>query len=82
MASVTTSLERLRAALGQLFHANANFLKNKLPNGPGRANGPCCLIDGSLGARGTTRTGPSRASLGTSPRPQGRQLASPVCVCV
>ena len=31
MASVTTSLERLRAALGQLFHANANFLKNKLP---------------------------------------------------
>ena len=31
MASVTTSLERLRAALGQLFHANANFLKNKFP---------------------------------------------------
>ena len=30
-----------------------------------------------MGARGTTRTGSSRASLGTSPRPQGRQLASP-----
>ena len=44
-------------------------------NGPEQANGPCSLIDGSLGARETTRTGSSRASLGTSPRPQGRQLA-------
>jgi len=46
-------------------------------NGPEQASGPCSLIDGSLGARETTRTGSSRASLGTSPRPQGRQLASP-----
>ena len=31
MASLTTSLERLGAALGQLSHAKANFLKNKFP---------------------------------------------------
>ena len=31
MASLTTSPERLGAALGQLSHAKANFLKSKFP---------------------------------------------------
>ena len=34
MASLTTSPERLGAALGQLSHAKANFLKNRLPQHP------------------------------------------------
>ena len=34
MASLTTSPERLGAALGQLSHAKANFLKNRLPQLP------------------------------------------------
>ena len=34
MASVTTSLERLRAASEDPLHANVNFLKNKFPQLP------------------------------------------------
>jgi hypothetical protein len=34
MESVTTSLERLRAAVRQLFHTESNLLKNESPQLP------------------------------------------------
>ena len=43
MASLTTSLERLGAALGQLSHAKANFLKNKFPELT-YENGTTCMV--------------------------------------